>query len=406
MPSVLLVPDLPLERWASMDKYAHRLHDWLESSDLGFQVRLAAHIGALTRDSVDRHGNKTESSSDIGKVYARWWTQPVDPSRVVLPGPLHGPQQWAARYYFYPWRVKREAKRSDLVHVLDHSYAHMIETAGRRPVVVTVHDLMPVVVLRSPTGGGGWREGVRNRFLRQALKALRQADAYIVGTQWLKFELATWLGSDKNISVVPFGVDRAFYGESTVARERGRRDWRIPEDAFVVLHVGSTVDRKNVPLVIQTVARLRQQTDTYLLQVGGHFSAEQEQLIDKLDLRRAVRSIASADETALRRAYRTADVLLFPSLYEGFGFPVLEAFASGLPVVTSGAGGLKEVAGGAAVVVEGRDPAAYLQALEGLDDEDFREELIQKGWARARRYTWQGTAEQTAGVYQRFLDRS
>src|SRR5438552_1705676 len=390
-----------------MDKYAHRLHDWLESSELGFQVRLAAHIGALTRDSVGRRGNKTEYSSDIGKVYARWWTQPVDPSRVVLPGPLHGPQQWAARYYFYPWRVKREAKRVDLVHVLDHSYAHMIETAGRRPVVVTVHDLMPVVVLRSPTGGGGWREGVRNRFLRQALKALRQADAYIVGTEWLKHELATWLGNDKNIFVVPFGVDRAFFSESTGggagaggARERWRRDWRIPEDAFVVLHVGSTVDRKNVPLVIQTLARLRQQTDAYLLQVGGRFSADQEQLIDRLDLRRAVRSVASADETALRRAYRAADVLLFPSLYEGFGFPVLEAFASGLPVVTSGAGGLKEVAGGAAVVVEGRDPGDYVQALERLDDPEEREELVQRGWARAREFTWQKTAALTADVYK------
>ncbi|MGH7519736.1 MAG: glycosyltransferase, partial [Gemmatimonadales bacterium] len=282
-----------------MDKYAHRLHDWLESSDLGFQVRLAAHIGALTRDSVGRRGSATEGrTSDRRKAFVRWWTQPVDPSRVILPGPLHGPQQWAARYYFYPWRVKREAKRSDVVHVLDHSYAHMIEKAGRRPVVVTVHDLMPVVVLRSPTGGGGWREGVRNRFLRQALKSLRQADSYIVGTEWLKRELATWLGNDKNIHVVPFGVDRAFFGESPTARERGRRDWRIPEEAFVVLHVGSTVDRKNVPLLIQTVARLRQQTDAYLLQVGARFTAEQEQLIDRLELRSAVRSVASADETA------------------------------------------------------------------------------------------------------------
>ncbi len=401
MSTVLLVPDLPLERWASMDRYAHRLHDWLESGEFGFHVRLAAHIGALTRDSVGRRTGADKRDSR-GTAFVRWWTQPVDPSRVVLPGPLHGPQQWAARYYFYPWRVKREAKRADLVHVLDHSYAHMIEKAGRRPVIVTVHDLMPVVVLRSPTDNWreGWREGVRTRFLRQALKALRQADAYIVGTQWLKYELATWLGTDKNIFVVPFGVDRAFYGESTVARERGRRDWRIPEDAFVVLHVGSTVDRKNVPLVIQTVARLRQQIDAYLLQVGGRFTPEQEQLIDRLDMRAVVRSIASADETALRRAYRTADVRLFPSLDEGFGFPVLEAFASGLPVVTSGAGDLKEVAGGAAVVVEGRDPGDYVQAIEQLDDPEEREELIQRGWGRARQFTWQQTATLTAEVYK------
>src|SRR5258705_3354423 len=384
-----------------MVKCAHRLNDWLEISDLGFRVRPAPHIGAFTRASAGRR-SAAEQRSHRRKAFVRWWTQPVDPSRLILPGPFHGPQQWAARYYFYPFRVKREAKRADLVHVLDHSYAHMIEKAGRRPVVVTVHDLMPVVVLRSPTDNWreGWREGVRARFLRQALKSLRQADAYIVGTEWLKRELATWLGDDKNIHVVPFGVDRAFYGESAVARERGRRDWRIPEDAFVVLHVGSTVDRKNVPLVIQTLARLRQQTDAYLLQVGGRFSDEQEQLIDRLDLRRYVRSVASADETALRRAYRAADVLLFPSLYEGFGFPVLEAFASGLPVVTSGAGGLKEVAGGAAVVVEGRDPGDYVQALERLDDPEEREELVQKGWARARQFTWQKTAALTAEVYK------
>jgi len=117
-----------------------------------------------------------------------------------------------------------------------------------------------------------------------------------------------------------------------------------------------------------------------------------------------MRMIAAADETTLRRAYRSADVLLFPSLYEGFGFPVLEAFAVGLPVVTSGAGGLKEVGGDAAIVVEGRDPAAYVQALNELsEDEERREDLIQKGWARARQFTWQKTAEQTAGVYKEFL---
>jgi len=326
----------------------------------------------------------------------------VDPARIVLPGPLVGPQRYAARYFFYPWRLKLEARRAALVHILDHTYAHMLPSARRRPVVVTVHDLMPVIVLRSPTDG--WREGLRNRFLRQALKALRQAQAYVVGTEWLKRELATWLGDERRIHVVPFGVDRAMFSESPGARLRGRTDWRIPEDAFVVLHVGSTAERKNVPLLVQTVARLRAEADAYLLQVGGRFTGDQEQLIERLGLRRYVRSVPFADEVTLRRAYRAADVLLYPSLYEGFGVQVLEAFASGLPVVTSGAGGLKEVGGDAVVVVEGRDPAAYVAALEQLSDDVTRqEELVERGQARARRFTWQKTAEQTAAVYRKLL---
>lgn len=396
MSRVLLVPDLPLDRAAAMDKYAHRLHDWLESGDPGFDVRLVAHIGELTRDE----GSEGRRSGS----YRRWWNQPIDPSRVVLPGPLRGPQGFAARYLFYPQRLRREAKRANVVHILDHAYAHMLTSARRRPVVVTVHDLMPVIVLRSPTGG--LAESARNRLLRRTLKALRQADSYLVGTEWLKRELATWLGDDRKIRVVPFGVDRAFFREAPGGRERGRRDWRIPEEAFVVLHVGSTVDRKNVPLVIQTVARLRMEVgvDVYLLQVGGRLTGEHESLVDRLGLSRVVRSVPAADERTLRRAYRAADVLLFPSFYEGFGFPVLEAYASGLPVVMSGAGGLREVGGDAAVVVEGRDPAAYVQALVDLsEDQDRREALIALGMHRADGFTWRRTADLTAEVYRSFL---
>ena len=203
---------------------------------------------------------------------------------------------------------------------------------------------------------------------------------------------------------MPFGVDRAFFSESPGARALGRAEWRIPDEAFVVLHVGSTGERKNLPLVIEAVARLRAEADAYLLQVGGRFSGAQQQLIERLNLRRYVRSVGAADETTLRRAYRSADVLLFPSLYEGFGYPVLEAYASGLPVVTSGAGGLKEVGGDALVVVEGRDPGAYVAALEELSSDPSRQEaLIERGRARARGFNWQKTAELTAKMYRTLL---
>ena len=396
MTRVLLVPDLPLERFPVMDKYAHRLHDWLESSQTGLEVRLAGHIGELTREVRDGAGRRDSVSSAL----LRFWTQPVDPSSLVLPGPLYDPHRYLARHILYPWRLRREARHAALVHILDHAYAHLLPAAKPRRVVITVHDLMPVIVLRSPTDG--WREGMRNRFLRKSLKALRQADAYIVGTNWLRNELASWLGDDHRIHVVPFGVDRSFFAESPGARVSGRTAWRIPADAFVVLHVGSTVERKNVPLVLQTVARLRAEgEDAYLLQVGGRLTAEQEQMVDRLDLRRYVRSARAADESTLRRAYRTADVLLFPSLYEGFGLPVLEAFASGLPVVTSGAGGLREVGGDGVIVVDSRDANAYVDALHELSaDPAGREALIERGRRRAREFTWQRTAERTAAVYR------
>lgn len=388
MTRVLLVPDLPLERWPAMERYAHRLHDWLESTETELDVRLAAQIGALTREP--------------GRDRRPWWARQVDPAALVLPGPLYQPHKYTARYVFYPLRLRREGRKADLIHILDHSYAHLRLSVKRRPAVVTVHDLMPVIHLRSARDG--WGDRLEHRALLRTLKALRRSDRFIVGSEWLKGELATWLGDDRAIRVVPFGVDRSFFVESPGGRERARERWRIPEESFVVLHVGSTVDRKNVPLVLETVARLRADAPALLLQVGGRLSPAQEDAVERLGLRSAVRVIPAADETTLRRAYRAADVLLFPSLYEGFGFPVLEAFAAGVPVVTSSAGGLKEIGGDATVVVDARDAASYVDAILALgEDEDRRDLLIERGRLRARGFSWQKTAESTAKVYRELV---
>ena len=103
-----------------MDRYAHRLHDWLESANPGFEVRLAASIGDLTRDVGGGDGRRRSGG------YPRWWAQDVDPLKFVLPGPLREPQRYMARYFLYPWWLRREAKRAQLVHILDHTYAHMV----------------------------------------------------------------------------------------------------------------------------------------------------------------------------------------------------------------------------------------------------------------------------------------
>src|SRR5256886_15844086 len=105
MTRVLLVPDLPLERWPSMDRYAPRLHDRLEGGDPGFEVRLAASIGDLTRDL---------SNGRSSGGYPRWWGQDVDPTKFVLPGPLHRPQRYVARDFLYSWWLLPAAKRPPL----------------------------------------------------------------------------------------------------------------------------------------------------------------------------------------------------------------------------------------------------------------------------------------------------
>src|SRR2546429_8018874 len=99
-----------------MDRYAHRLYDWLESTDPGFEVRLAAQIGALTRETKD--GRRSGG-------YPRWGAPDVGPPRLVLPRPLRDPPRHVARYFFYSWGVKRDAQTARPVRIPPHNHAPM-----------------------------------------------------------------------------------------------------------------------------------------------------------------------------------------------------------------------------------------------------------------------------------------
>ena len=389
MTSVLLVPDLPLERWPSMDRYASRLALYLKRVATDLEITVAGEIGGLTVD---------QPPSDAG-IFS---SNPLPFPMLPTPG-LNETRRYVARYWTYPYRIRWMG--ADILHVLDHSYAHIVLTWGKGPRIVTVHDLLPVMTIER--GGNSMRERMRNRLLERVLKALRTADAWIVATEWLRGELGQWLGHDDRIHVIPYGVDDAFFHPPDATRAQTRRQLGIPEGAFVALHVGSVGPRKNVPAVMAAVRGLRQAgMDAWLLQVGGAFSTEQEHDLATQGIKNVTRNVAEAAEPDLRAAYRAADVLLFPSHYEGFGFPVLEAMASGLPVVTSGAGGLAEVAGDAAVVVGGRETEPYVKAIRRLAGNAlWRDQLVQRGIERAHRFRWVEAARKTAEVY-RALARS
>ena len=229
MTSVLLVPDLPLERWPSMDRYASRLSLHLRRYATDLQIAVAGHIGALT---VER------PTAEPGTVASMPVPFPVLPT----PG-ANEARRYLARYWRYPSRIRR--RDADVLHVLDHSYAHVVDWWRKGPRVVTVHDLLPVLAVER--GGSTLRERLRNGLLERVLRALRTADAWIVATEWLRTELVNWLGHARDIHVIPYGVDDAVCTPPAVTRAETRRRLGLPPKAHVVLHVGSAGPRKSTP---------------------------------------------------------------------------------------------------------------------------------------------------------------
>jgi glycosyltransferase involved in cell wall biosynthesis len=171
------------------------------------------------------------------------------------------------------------------------------------------------------------------------------------------------------------------------------------------LHVGSCDPRKNVEGLLHIVAELRGVAPAAcLLQVGGCFSPLQRALITQLGIAEAVTQLERMSEEGLRLAYHAADVLLLPSLYEGFGFPILEAQAAALPVLCSDRGSLPDIAGDGAVVLDPTQPSAWATSmLEVVEGATRRDRLVAKGLRNARHYTWQRTAASVATIYEELL---
>jgi glycosyltransferase involved in cell wall biosynthesis len=270
---------------------------------------------------------------------------------------------------WYPFGLPRRA-RAERVDVL-HCPTYRGPLRAGVPVVVTVHDL---AVFRHPEAFNRWSRTYSRVVVPRVLAAARLV---IAVSEFTRRELVDLLGiPEGKVRVVPNAVGPEFDPSGAAA------------DGDYVLAVGTLEPRKNLARLVEAVGRMGAELRVVGAQgwggveVGGN----------------GVRWLGEVADDRLAELYRGAACVAYPSLYEGFGMPVLEAMACGVPVVTSAGGATEEVAGGAAVLVDPLDPASIAAGLE--EAAGRRAELARLGLARAQAFSWADTAAATAEVYR------
>lgn len=260
-----------------------------------------------------------------------------------------------------------------------------------RPLVVTVHDL---AFLRSPehfTAHG-------NAFFARALERVRrEADLLIVPSQATADDcVAAGLPPDR-VRIVPHGVRVLAATPDEVAAFRRQHDLRRD----YVMWCGTVEPRKNLPVLLKAYSLAAERgLDADLVLVGPRGWGGPESGIGSAEATPpGVRYLGRLDEVELHRAYAGSRAFCFPSLWEGFGMPVLEAMAHGVPVVTSRGTSMEEITGGAGLLADPHDPEEVAQRL--LDAcGDSHDALASTALSRSRHYTWEAAAEATAAVYR------
>jgi glycosyltransferase involved in cell wall biosynthesis len=282
---------------------------------------------------------------------------------------------------------------------LVHSLASTAPLWGRFRRVVTVHDL---IYARFPEA----HAGIRDKGMKVLVPwAVRRSDRVIVDSQSTREDLMQLLGvAGARIDVVPLGL-------GSVRREaplpepevRGRFDLG---ERHVVLSLSAKRPHKNLPALIGALAQLSPEHRPLLVLPGYATAHETElrELARSAGVEDDVRFLGWCTGEEIEGLWALAEAFVFPSLYEGFGLPVLEAMARGVPVACSETSSLPEVAGDAALLFDPRDQRAVAGALTRLLEEPaLRERLRTAGLARAREFSWERTARLTLESYARAL---
>jgi alpha-1,3-rhamnosyl/mannosyltransferase len=267
------------------------------------------------------------------------------------------------------------------------------------PALTTVHDLS---WLSYPDA----HPAERVRFLDRHLpETLARANLVLTDSEFIAAEIASRFALPRaKIRAIPLGVDAAYRPRTAEEMLATLAKYGLEHSAYLLV-VATLEPRKNLARLVRAYAALPTATKTRhpLVIVGarGWLNQELERTIAPLEAAGAVRRLGYVAEDELPLIYAGAHAFAFPSLYEGFGLPVLEAMASGVPVLTSNVSSLPEVAGDAALTVDPNDETALREGLARLvDDSAWRTQATARGIARSRAYPWSRCIDATIDAYR------
>ncbi|TAK25763.1 MAG: glycosyltransferase family 1 protein [Chloroflexota bacterium] len=316
--------------------------------------------------------------------------------RVPVPSYVHG--QNAIKLWFE--QRGAPAALDDQVDLIHYPY-FAAPFSSRQPVIVTIHDLIPLVLREYRASAS-----VRAYMWLQSV-TVRRARLILADSHASRDDIVARLRiPEQRVRVVHLGVDEVYRPRSREEIAVAREHLGLPER--FILYAGGLDVRKNVERLILAYARVRAANRIVepLAITGdpdrrGALYRPLRPLVERLGLRDHVRFLGIVPEELMPALIGAATLYVYPSRYEGFGLPVLEAMASGVPVACSNAGSLPEVSGDAAIVFSPDDEDALAAALaRGLGDDPLRHDLIERGLRQSAQFSWERTAEMTLAAYR------
>lgn len=316
------------------------------------------------------------------------------PEGAILAHPMLAGNLGKAEFEHISFPRACAAFRFDVAHV-PHFGPPLFPTV---PTVVTIHDLIPMVL---PEYRG--TAGVR-LYTRIAALSARRAAKIIADSENSRRDIIKRLHiPPERVNVIYLAADSRFRPDIDPAElARVRQTYSLPPK--FVLYLGGFDTRKNVRLLVEAFGALaNDKREVWKLVIAGRLPERGTALFPdpRVGARSDVMFAGHVKEEDKAAIYAAAGLFVFPSLYEGFGLPPLEAMACGTPVLCSRAGSLPEVVGEGGVLVDPRDLPAWTAALDRLiGDDAFRGELSEKGLTQSTKFSWEGTARATFAIYR------